>query len=108
MIIGKLVIKVCKIFILSHVDVRKTKDPRNPLGNSRCECSRSFHLKKAGLSLEVCKDMFLNTLSISNSKVNTILKVVNENVGIKQIAIKKRNPMPSKGFFRGITQTRLC
>ena len=48
-----------------------------------------FTSGKIGVFLEVWKEMFLNTRSIS--KVNTVLKARNENVGIKQIGVK-RNP----------------
>ena len=67
-------------------------------GNNRRQFSRIFHLKRNGLSWEVCKDMFLNTLSISGQKLQTVLEMDNENIGITVDVIKSRNPRPSKGF----------
>ena len=55
---------VQEIFIQSIVDVVEKKVSSNIY--SRRQFSRSFHLKKNGLSLHVCKEMFLSTLSISH------------------------------------------
>ena len=55
---------VQETFIQSIVDVVDKKVSSGI--NSRRQFSRSFHLKKNGLSLQVCKEMFLNTLSISH------------------------------------------
>ena len=98
-------------FIRAHVDVIQTVKSKNettmvvnpnvetvPKVPSKRENSRHFYLKKDGASLEVCKDMFLTTLAISNSKLNSVLKADPENVGICWPAIKKRNPNPSRGF----------
>ena len=82
-------------FIQSLVDVVPKQASQ---GNNRRQFSRIFHLKRNGLSLEVCKDMFLNTLSISGQKLQTVLKMDNENIGITVDVIKSRNPRPSKGF----------
>ena len=50
------------------------------------------------MSLEVCKQMFLNTLSISGQKLHTVLQTDKENIGIAKETIKSRNSNPSKGF----------
>ena len=84
-------------FICLHVELQKRKLQRI-LKVLPDEISQGRSASRKMGCLEVCKDMFLNTLSISNMKLNTVLKAGNENVGIKQIEVKKCNPMPSKGF----------
>ena len=66
--------------------------------NSRKKFSRVFHLKKNGETLQVCKEMFLSTLSISQQVVNRSLQVDKEKVGISSKVVKQRNPTPSRGF----------
>ena len=63
---------------------------------SRRSSSYTYHLKKDGRSVVVCKDMFLRTLGISEKMVRTALS--RSSVGICQQLPKKRNPHPSKGF----------
>ena len=53
-----------------------------------------------GSSLEVCKDMFLNTLGISQKVIERVCINGKENSGITTQIIKPRNPRQSKGFTR--------
>ena len=85
-------------FIHALVDVKKTKNPKDSEIISVRQLSRVFHLKKDGVPLPVYKDMFLNALAISNTRLHTVLKGDKENVGISLAVAKPRNPKPSKGF----------
>ena len=84
-------------FIQSLVE-NKTKAVSTvcPSKPSRREFSKVFHLKKSGESLEVCKEMFLNVLGITNWKVNSAFQ--QSVVGVTAAVLKPRNPRPSKGF----------
>ena len=57
-----------------------------------------FHLKKNRSSHAVCKDMFLGVLSISNTRLSTVLRGDKENVGITPEVVKPQHPTPSRGF----------
>ena len=83
-------------FIQSLVDVVEKNISLDE--NSRQQFSRFFHLKKDGLSLQVCKDKFLSTLSISHQKMNSALERDKENFGITTKVTKRQSPTPSRGF----------
>ena len=83
-------------FLHSVVDVVERKLPLKE--TSRRQHSRIYHLKRCGSSLEVCKDMFLNTLDISQKVIECVVLDGKENCGITSPVVKPRNPRPAKGF----------
>ena len=42
--------------------------------------------------------MFLNTLGVSERKIDAVLKLDLRGVGISKVIVKPRNPHPSRGF----------
>ena len=72
-----------KTFIKSLVDVKdKGRSTTNEPENSRRSNSRMFKLKKDGVAIQVCKDMFLNTLGIGSQRLNVALSSDDCNIGI--------------------------
>ena len=84
-------------FIMAHVNFKLKKDGHDK-NDSRRQYTRLYFLKKDGVSVEVCKEMFLSTLSISEKRVSNVLKLDNKNTGIAPNPVKPRNPKPSRGF----------
>ena len=89
------------LFIRSLVDVKpKVRSTALVPENSSRKNSRVYKLKKDGATERVCKTTFLNTLGISQRKVEVVFE---DNPGIVGTAIgdvtpKPRNPRPSRGF----------
>ena len=42
--------------------------------------------------------MFLNTLGVSERKIDAVLKLDSRGVGISKVIVKPRNPHPSRGL----------
>ena len=81
-------------FIQSLVDnKKKSVSTVSPSKSSRREFSKVFRLKKSGESMEVCKEMFLNVLGITNWRVNSACQ--QSDVGVTAAVVKPRNPRPS-------------
>ena len=87
-------------FIKSLVDVKaKDRCTTNEPENSRRSNSRIFKLKKEGVAIQVCKDMFLSTLGIGSQRLNVaLLSSDDSHIGIDRKMTKSRNPRPSRGF----------
>ena len=87
--------KIQKTFIQSLVDKEETRITVVS-SESRRSSTYVYRLKKDGRSLVVCKNMFLDTLGISEKKVRSAL--TETMVGVCENNVKKRNPRPSRGF----------
>ena len=84
-------------FIQSLVDnQKKSRVTVTPSKASKRLNSKRFRLKKDGGSLEVCKEMFVGVLGITNWRVNAAVE--KSDVGISKEVKKPRNPHPSRGF----------
>ena len=84
-------------FIKSLVDNKeKTCTTISPSKTSRRKNTKAFRLKNNGITYDVCKEMFLNTLGISKARVDSVME--SSSVGISATLVKPRNPHPSRGF----------
>ena len=90
-------VKKQETFIQSLVDL-KVKATSTVSEQSRCQHTKCYSLKKHGKLLSVCKTMFLNTLGVSERKIDSALKLDSYGVGISKVIVKPRNPHPSQGF----------
>ena len=83
-------------FIHTSVSVKAFAQKTVHVGDSRRQNTRIFRLKKNNQSLQVCKEMFMNTLCITSYKLDAVLRT--HQVGITRQIVRPRNPTPSKGF----------